>query len=212
MKGRSKEDKLNILQTLMSEAINIIPDEESAIKEVIGFRHTLISESDRGCALMSAAFMDERLTKLIKAFLIDEDNLPKGMFKFNGPFGTFSAKIDTALSMGLIPKNVHRDLHLLRKIRNDFAHVSSPIGFDDEPIASRCRELALHGRSPEARTRGKFTRSMMCILSITEVGRIDTKRRVIPPDHDITPQQEGVKKFREFLEKQGLGDIVEDIE
>jgi hypothetical protein len=37
-------------------------------------RESLTPETDRGCALMSAAFLDERLMELIKANLVNDDS------------------------------------------------------------------------------------------------------------------------------------------
>jgi hypothetical protein len=41
----------------------------------------------------------------------------------------------------LIPASVRHDLHLIRKIRNDFAHSPITLSFGDEPIVSRCHTL-----------------------------------------------------------------------
>ena len=42
---------------------------------------------------MAAAYLDERLADLLKAYLIDDDSLVNSMFKFNGPFGAFSSNM-----------------------------------------------------------------------------------------------------------------------
>jgi len=55
--------------------------------------------------------------------------------------GTFSARIDAAYCLGLLSKDENRDLHLIRKIRNDFAHKLIDMSFESQEIASRCREL-----------------------------------------------------------------------
>ena len=43
--------------------------------------------------------------------------------------------------MGIITDESFRDLHALRKIRDDFAHVSYGITFETPAIKSRCSQL-----------------------------------------------------------------------
>lgn len=201
---------LGFLEELMAGTADVLPEHiGNPIKKISEFRKTLNSETDRGCALMAAAYIDEKLGELLKSYLVDDPKIIKRMFDFNGPFGTFSSRIDSTYSLGLLPGNVHKDIHLLRKIRNDFAHVSSPLTFDDEPISSRCRELHLDGKDNTSRPRGKFTRAMMAALGVIEVSTQQLKRRSAMPDHDISLNQKGIDALREFLKNNGMGDLVD---
>jgi hypothetical protein len=84
---------------------------------VMEFRHTLNSETDRGCALMAAAFLENELEKLLRKTLIGTNKQKDDLFMFNGPLGTFSAKIKIAYASGLLSENNFHDLELIRKIR-----------------------------------------------------------------------------------------------
>jgi DNA-binding MltR family transcriptional regulator len=158
---------------------------------------------------MAAAYLDERLADLLKAYLIDDNAVVNNMFNFNGPFGTFSSRIDGAYTLGLLPKNVRADIQLVRKIRNDFAHVSKPITFKDQPIVSRCQTLCLDGKETTARPRGKFTRSMMTAVGVIEVSLQTIERRTVQEDHDISINQKGIDALRSFLEEKGLKELLE---
>ena len=137
MEDDKLKDALGIINEVVDGTISVLPEHiRNPIERVHEFRKTLSLETDRGCVMMAAAYIDDQLGELLKAYLIDDKKVVKLMFDFNGPFGTFSSRNDGAYALGLLPGNVHRDIHLLRKIRNDFAHVSTPITFDDEPIAS----------------------------------------------------------------------------
>jgi hypothetical protein len=52
----------------------------------------------------------------------------------NAPLATFSARIDAAYQFGLISHFLARDLHLIRKIRNEFAHHPFDRTFDTAPV------------------------------------------------------------------------------
>jgi hypothetical protein len=43
--------------------------------------------------------------------------------------------------MGLLDGNTHRELHLVRKIRNEFGHQHEPPSFATDAIKKRCTEL-----------------------------------------------------------------------
>ncbi len=128
------------------------------------FRHTLNDETDRGCTLMAAAFLDEELENLIKAHLVDSKKAIKSVFDNSGALGTFSSRIDISFLLGLIPKNIYDDLHILRKIRNDFAHNSAPITFSEPEISQRINALQVHQLKNKHRERTIFLRTMSSIL------------------------------------------------
>ncbi|BCK33297.1 hypothetical protein VCSRO96_3117 [Vibrio cholerae] len=95
---------LGFLEELMTGTIDVLPEHiGNPIKKILEFRKTLNSETDRGCALMAAAYIDEKLGELLKAYLVDDPKIIERMFDFNGPFGTFSSRIDSTYSLGLLP-------------------------------------------------------------------------------------------------------------
>lgn len=57
------------------------------------------------------------------------------------PLGTFSAKIDLAYRIGLIRLDERSSFHLIRKIRNEFAHSSEEINFESTVIKDHISEL-----------------------------------------------------------------------
>ncbi len=94
-----------------------------------------------GCALMAAAFLDNKIRILLKSFFLDRPKIAEELFQSYGPLGTFSSRIDMAFMLGLLTSETYKDLHLIRKIRNDFSHTALPLTFSEESIANRCREL-----------------------------------------------------------------------
>ena len=110
--------------------------------KAIAFRQTLDRETDRGGALMAAAYLDTKLVEeLLRKCFVNESETADDLLGQNKPLGTFSSRIDLAYLLGHLGKDIRRDLHLARRIRNDFAHVVDLIDFTHPPIAARCREL-----------------------------------------------------------------------
>ncbi len=118
-------------------------------------RMELDRESDRGVALLSAAYVDAFLEKAVKSRLCDMA-VPKGSTLFdrlfqsaNPPLGSFSAKIDLAFAMKVIGPHTYHDLHIMRGVRNDFAHdldFDNPrkgLSFEERSISDRCNNLWL---------------------------------------------------------------------
>ena len=114
----------------------------------------LDSESDRGVILVSSAMLEEALRELLVTFLAPNPSSSDSLFDgANAPLQSYSAKIDAAYRVGLLSDRFSRDLHLIRKIRNDVAHRPASCDFSDTSIRDRIAALSKsHGifeRSPE---------------------------------------------------------------
>lgn len=96
---------------------------------------------DRGLVLSLAAFAEEALGTLLKAFMLPTDTSNQLVDGFNAPLGTFSSRIKAAYSLGLITKEQFSDLEQLRKIRNYFAHNWQPISLSDQRVSGHIRSM-----------------------------------------------------------------------
>src|SRR5688572_7702181 len=87
------------------------------------FRDTVKGESDRAAVIISAAMLEDALETMLRSRLVpvaaQSDSLFDGAY---APISTFSAKIDVAFRFGLISGLFAKSLHLVRRVRNDFAH------------------------------------------------------------------------------------------
>lgn len=97
-------------------------------------------ESPRGKVLVAGGFLEEHLKEILLAFFADCPQSAALLDGGNTPLGTFGARITACYALGLITKNEHDDLQLVRRIRNDFAH-DLRATFKRAAIANRCREL-----------------------------------------------------------------------
>jgi DNA-binding MltR family transcriptional regulator len=111
-------------------------------------------ESDRGAAIVAAALLETQLETAIKKLLRDLA-LKKGvslfdrLFKGYGPLATSGAKIDMAYALESIDEESYHDLHVIRAIRNDFAHDAETdipnqgMSFRVRSVSDRCANLRM---------------------------------------------------------------------
>jgi DNA-binding MltR family transcriptional regulator len=100
--------------------------------------------SDRVAAIACAAVLDDTLGTIISdRFIRLGKEWEDRIFTNQGaPLGTFHAKIIIGYAMGLIGPVARADLHLIRTIRNDFAHSGNPVRFDDPEISAKCNRIS----------------------------------------------------------------------
>ena len=154
------------LQTYVDALADQMPPESGKrMKDMMAFRTSITAETDRGAALMSAAYLEGKVKELIESRLVQEKKTLRRVFDFNGPIGTFSSRIDFAYLLGILPKNACRDLHTIRAIRNQFAHHAAPLSFKDKNIDLLCERLMFHGVKDAAGPDSKFRRTVMGLLT-----------------------------------------------
>ncbi|MDI4639166.1 MULTISPECIES: MltR family transcriptional regulator [Halomonadaceae] len=101
-------------------------------------------EGDRGCALILAANLDNRLRELLIAHFVSMPcKQQKALFEGTGPLSTFSSRISVSYACGLLAEDEAHDLQLIRKIRNLFAHEEHGWSFVTPSISNRCDSLKM---------------------------------------------------------------------
>jgi hypothetical protein len=162
---------------------------------------------------MAAEYCSAKLSDVLSAAFVDDK---KEVGKIlgdtpNAPLGAFSARIDLAYLMGLVSKRAHRELHLIRKIRNEFAHAYVRLTFEDPKIANWCRELDGHNvfeRPKEPRK--NFLRNLIGLLAILRCAERDTqhpesvddvKYRELPTPEERRLVDEKVAELAKYLDE-----------
>jgi DNA-binding MltR family transcriptional regulator len=99
-------------------------------------------ESDRAAVIVTAAIFDDSLSNLLRQYLVPNPSSTDDLFDgVNAPLATFSAKISMAHRLGLISSAFARNLVLIKRIRNEFAHKIHNCTFEDSSIKARVFEL-----------------------------------------------------------------------
>jgi DNA-binding MltR family transcriptional regulator len=105
-------------------------------EQISSFLDELKTQTDRGVAIVAAAVLDELLALLIIERLVKlSSDRRDSLFKDRGPFSPFSSKIEVAFALGVISSEARLALHLVRDIRNKFAHRIEALRFDDPAIS-----------------------------------------------------------------------------
>jgi len=119
----------------------------------------LLQGDERSTAIVGGALVDDALEQMLRdhflAAKIGDSTLAERLLQFNGPLGTFSARIDLCYALKFYGPDTYHDLDLIRKVRNHFAHrllmpdakkLMRKVSFTTQRIASLCNELRLSNK------------------------------------------------------------------
>jgi hypothetical protein len=98
-------------------------------------------EGDRAAAILAGGYLEDRLMIAIQSRLIQDKRVINQFFRGIGPLATFSAKIDLAYLLAILDERTQKHMHIIRRIRNEYAHELSEITFETQKIKSLCRNL-----------------------------------------------------------------------
>jgi len=116
---------------------------EIDIDEFVSFVQEFEGETDRAAVILGAAKLDTLLYQLLSKFLFPSPTGIDEMLEGDSPLSTFSSRINISYRLGLIDAHFAKALHLIRKIRNAFAHELSGCTLDSGAQRDRVKELVL---------------------------------------------------------------------
>ena len=116
-------------------------DYSEIIDSLMAFLGDFLKESDRAAVVVGAAKLDILLRQLLQRFLLPSTGSSDELLDTERPLGTFSARIHACYRLGLIDAEMTRALHLVRRIRNEFAHETSAVDLSSGSYADRIRDL-----------------------------------------------------------------------
>lgn len=119
---------------------------DEAIKQAIALVSEIETQSDRGAAIVGAAWVEEELLAAIDFYIKDVKKSKDRLLNRSGPLSSFSAKIDLACVISIISEEIASDLHSIREVRNEFAHSvlgkdGSALSFSSQHIRDKCLAL-----------------------------------------------------------------------
>ena len=114
----------------------------SVAEEFVSFIVDVLSFDQRSAVIVIVARLDELLYRVIKKLtfpsLRRDDELLDGD---SAPLSSLSSKITFVHRLGKVDSDLAKALHLIRKIRNDFAHKPDAGALHLSPHADRIREI-----------------------------------------------------------------------
>ena len=124
----------------MSEQRQISNAEYERFKE---FADEFKVESDRAAVILGAAKLDLSLRQLLERFLLPVATGRDELLDGEAALSSFNTRINAVQRLGLIDASFAWALHLVRRIRNEFAHESSTGSLKAGGHRDRVRELAI---------------------------------------------------------------------
>jgi DNA-binding MltR family transcriptional regulator len=114
-------------------------DEKLTKDEIEAFYQAL---RDRDRAIVLSAIAENHLTSLLQLLMRrNEKDISRQLFNPTGPLGPFGTKIRVAYMLRILPPEIHKDLMIVSKIRNKFAHDLSIKSFDDQQITDWVKSM-----------------------------------------------------------------------
>lgn len=116
------------------------PFDEKLTKDEIEAFYDALRDRDR--AIVLSAIAENHLTSLFQLLMRrDEKEISQQLFNPSGPLGPFGTKIRVAYMLRILPPEVHKDLIIVSKIRNKFAHDLSVKSFSDQQITDWVKSM-----------------------------------------------------------------------
>jgi DNA-binding MltR family transcriptional regulator len=130
---------------------NSLPLDSASLREALT---KFTKQTDRGCALVAAAWVDDALEECVRVILRTEEEpnedpttklkvkrTAEELLQPEGPLGSFASRSKMVYMLGLVEQFEFNDLDIIRRVRNDFAHVRQNLRFTDQSIKARCDNL-----------------------------------------------------------------------
>ena len=147
----------------MAGDIRSVSETHPHLVDFSSFLDDLNKESARGAVLISSAYIEQQLGKIISSFLVEETSSENLLEGFNAPLGTFSARVTAAESLGLLLQYEHTELTTIRKIRNEFSH-NHRASFSDQSISDMCQGLKYSITDLNVPPRDRFTTAAVSLI------------------------------------------------
>lgn len=141
--------------------------------------------SDRSAVIVTSAIIEELLRTILKRRLIPCPNAKDPLFDGpTAPFSNFASKIDAAYRLGMIDNHMCRDLHILRSIRNEFAHEIEGGSLEVDSHRAKIEEVyrsQLLGRMEDTRTSRKKYFAVASWMLFVLTARLDEGPDTLEP-------------------------------
>ena len=151
--------------------------------EIEALQEHLDGETDRGSALVAAAFVGDRLADLLRAALIDDQRAVDDLLENRG-LTQYAERVSACFCLGLLPELVRDDLRIVGQIRNRFRHVSDRVSFSTPEIRNLVSNMRIGSVAP-GEPRVQFEAHVKVLLGIIGAVTEDTEHATAAGDVDM---------------------------
>jgi hypothetical protein len=108
----------------------------------------LVRDTNADTMIRVSSLMEETFELAIRmAMLKTGQKVNERMFKRNGELATLEKKINKAKELNLLDDTAFKDAHLVRGIRNKFAHRRERLHFDSPKVVAIARQLSTYEKA-----------------------------------------------------------------
>ena len=112
-----------------------------ALRRATTFMQQFMHEPDHVAVIIASSKMDELLGSIIRQRVLPCPEKNDDLLDSERGLGSFSLRIMMAHRLGTIDASLARALHIIRRIRNDFAHTYEGQSLNTPPHSDRVTEL-----------------------------------------------------------------------
>ncbi len=182
-------------------------NERYSLDKLNRFTSLIGKQDDQAMVLSLATFLEDTLGRLLLAYFRSCKATTELVEGFNAPLGTFGSRIKAVYAFGLVTDEQFRDMEILRKIRNHFAHNWEGVSFERNDIQALIGQLSgytFNYKLIEGGPREKLlgTLSTCCMELQLFLGRLVDGKAERAPDvgHRLTVVPPSEKGYRRFVE------------
>ncbi len=117
-------------------------NERYSLDKLNRFISAIRKQDDQAMVLSLATFLEDTLGRLLIAYFRSCKATKDLVEGFNAPLGTFGSRIKAVYAFGLVTDDQFKDMEVLRRIRNHFAHNWEGISFERNDIQSLIGQLS----------------------------------------------------------------------
>ena len=112
--------------------------------EVIELGRSLVNAHPTAAGILGAVIVEHDIETLLRDRLArNDDQLWLQLTEDNGPPGTMFRKIQLARALRIIDEPTRHNMHIVRNIRNAFAHSKRLLDFSNELIEAELRDIEI---------------------------------------------------------------------
>jgi len=114
--------------------------DKQIIDKFAEFVEELSTESNRAAVVLGVSKIDQSLYFILNNSLLSKLSTADELLDGDSPLSTFNARINMCFRIGILDKDFTQVLHIIRKIRNNYAH-NTEIRLDKPPTRDSVNEL-----------------------------------------------------------------------
>lgn len=120
----------------------VVAEDEAELDSLNRFMRLIGEQDERAMVLSLATFIEDTLGRLLLAYFRDCNATRELVEGFNAPLGTLGSRIKVVYAVGLVTEDQFKDMEILRKVRNQFAHNWEGVSLQRNDIAAMVGQLS----------------------------------------------------------------------